>query len=93
MLIQGTLRSSSDSSPIAGAIISSSLDSQTAISDGNGQFTLAPRVTGDISDIPYALIVNTPGFETYSETRFWGNQPLPELLFLDPAPDPGAPQL
>jgi hypothetical protein len=84
--IWGTVRNELEFAPVSGAVVSTSLDGQTAITDANGDFILAAQAEGDFSGVPYTVTVTADGFEPWTETRDWGNFPLYEFFILTPRP-------
>ncbi len=60
------------SQPIQGAVVSTSLDSRTAVTDAAGSFRLETATAG-VQD--YTLTITASGCQTYSNTARWGNHP------------------
>jgi hypothetical protein len=63
------------STPVAGAVVSTSLDAATATTDASGHFdlkTLTPRNTLTACQ-RYTLTITAAGHPTYSVTGAWGN--------------------
>lgn len=61
--------------PVAGAVVSTSLDSATATTDASGRFRLVTK-TGPAKDYgckPYTLTITAPGHPTYTMTGSWGS--------------------
>jgi hypothetical protein len=61
--------------PVAGAVVSTSLDSATATTDASGHFKLVTK-TGPAKDYgckPYTLTITAPGRPTYTMTGSWGS--------------------
>jgi len=58
------------SNPVAGALVSTSLDSTTATTDGEGRFRLSTR--GERSDLCITLTITASGLPTYSLPSRWG---------------------
>lgn len=57
--------------PVVGAVVSTSLDSNTALSDGGGFFNLKTN-TAVAKDGCYTIIITGSGFPTYSVQGTWG---------------------
>ena len=55
--IEGTVISEIGATPIAGAVIGTSIDGQTATTDGSGSFRLETVATGDWCCTPYTITV------------------------------------
>ena len=66
-------RGSNLGSPISGAIVSTSLDSRTAITDGAGHFFLQTDTGGNVQ--VYRLTITAAGCQTYSNESRWGAKP------------------
>jgi hypothetical protein len=56
--------------PVAGAVISTSLDSATATSDGSGNFVL--RTTRGSGGQAFQLRISAAGYPTYDRSGCWG---------------------
>ena len=59
---------------ISGAVVSTSLDSETATTDASGKFFLQTSTKGDYSSTPYTVNVSAEGYETESLTLAWGDR-------------------
>ena len=69
--------------PIAGAVVGTSVSSQTATTDGAGHFFLDTGVRGDqYGREPYTVTVVAAGCQNYSVARSWGNAPRNQTLTL-----------
>jgi hypothetical protein len=70
--------------PIPGAVVSTSLDSQTAVTDAAGYFELRSGST-----VPgcqeYTIIITAGGHPTFSVTGVWGARPRDQVFGLSPA--------
>ncbi len=82
--LQGTVRNSSNSNPIAGATVSTTLSGATAVTDGNGKFFLQTDVTSSSFNMNYGVTVNKTGFNTYSQNSNWGDRPRNLNISLNP---------
>ena len=82
--IEGTVISTIGTTPIAGAVIGTSIDGQTATTDGTGSFRLETVATGDWCCTPYTITVSATGFETFSQSDVWGQHPVGHEYFLVP---------
>jgi hypothetical protein len=58
--------------PVAGAVISTSLDSATTVSDGDGNFVLRTSTTADGQR--FALKISAAGYPTYDRLGCWGGR-------------------
>ena len=84
--IEGTVISEIGATPIAGAVIGTSIDGQTATTDGSGSFRLETVATGDWCCTPYTITVTASGFVTFSQSDVWGQHPLGHEYSLVPIP-------
>ncbi len=82
--LQGTVRNSSNSNPIAGAIVTTSLDGSQAVTDSNGNFFLQTGTIRSGMDQNYTVNVNKAGFNNYSQNANWGDRPRNLQIFLNP---------
>ena len=57
--------------PVAGAVVSTSLDSVTATTDGGGFFLLVTNTPKGVC--PYTITIRAAGYPTYSVTGGWGD--------------------
>lgn len=76
--------------PVAGAVVSTSLDAQTGTTDSNGHFFLVTRAVGNHSSTPYTITIAAAGFQTFSGTNSWGDSPWHQAFDLSPT-TPSAP--
>lgn len=74
------------SGPVAGAVLSTSLDSVTATTDASGNFTLITQTRRQKCQ-PYTVTIRAAGFPTYSVLGTWA--PTGQLFALNP-PTPSA---
>lgn len=70
------------SPPIADAIVSSSLDSATAVTDGGGNFHLVTRTSLENSGIGFTLTITAPGYPTYRLCAGWAGRSDPYTFAL-----------
>jgi len=82
--LQGTVRNSSNSNPIAGAIVTTSLDGSQAVTDSNGNFFLQTGTIRSGMDQNYTVNVNKAGFNTFSQNSNWGDRPRNLNISLNP---------
>ena len=61
--------------PIQGAVVSTSLDSQTAVTDANGYFFLQTNTPADYCCTAYTITITADGYSTFSQADIWGNHP------------------
>lgn len=69
--------------PIPGAVVSTSLDSQTAVTDANGCFFLQTNTPATYSNTPYTITIIAPGYPTFSQTWVWGDHPVNQVFYLN----------
>lgn len=73
--ISGYVQNIYNKDRIAGAIVSTSLDSVTATTDYYGFFSLYTDTRPPNSlDIPYTINISASGYEQFSINKIWGNQ-------------------
>jgi len=84
--IQGTVLHSDDITPIAGALVATSLDGNTATTDANGSFFLQTDTTRPPNQAPYSIIITRTGFQDFNENSNWGDQPRNNEFYLQPLP-------
>jgi len=82
--LQGTIRNSSNSNPIAGAIVTTSLDGSQAVTDSNGNFFLQTGTIRSGMNQNYTVNVNKAGFNNYSQSANWGDRPRNLNISLNP---------
>jgi hypothetical protein len=58
--------------PVEGAIVSTSIDDVTAVTDVDGAFTLETDVRGDYCCDPYTISVSALDYQFWSESAIWG---------------------
>jgi hypothetical protein len=74
-------------SPISGAVIGTSLDGQTAVTDGTGYFELKSGARPDSCEM-YTITIHATGYANYAITRPWGLHATDQLFGLSrPFPD------
>ena len=59
--------------PVAGAVVSTSLDSRTAVTDTNGAFDLLTNTTNLVGGRCFRLMITAPGFPPYSSDGWIGS--------------------
>jgi len=84
--IQGHVRRQDNNAPIAGAVVSTSLDGRTATTAADGSFFLQTQAVGDYSTTPYTITVTKSGFTTYNVNLVWGNRPRNQQFHLTASP-------
>ncbi|MBW2738280.1 MAG: hypothetical protein JRE64_05400 [Deltaproteobacteria bacterium] len=67
-------------SPVQGAVVSTSLDSQTATTDANGHFFLQTNTLAEYSSTPYTITISASGYQTYSVEHTWGDHPVDQVF-------------
>ena len=69
--------------PVAGAVVSTSIDSQTAVTDASGHFDLKSNATFD-ECANYMITITATGFPTYSGAGKWGIHAPRQVFGLSP---------
>ncbi len=82
--IHGTVTSQGTGLPIAGAVVSTSLDGRTTTTDSSGQFFLQTMTLANYSNTPYQVTITKSGFQNYSQNHTWGDQPRNLFFQLNP---------
>jgi hypothetical protein len=75
--------------PIAGAVVSTSLDSATATTGGDGRFRLVTQTPSRISCQTFTVTITAVGWPTYSATDHFDNRNSPDdmqFCFIPPRP-------
>ncbi len=67
---------------IQGAIVGTSLDTLTAITDAGGNFQLKTNTPAHYSNTPYTIIINASGYKTGGGTWTWGDHPANQVFCL-----------
>lgn len=62
--------------PVAGAVVGTSLDGQTTITDTNGNFFLQTDTSGDYSSKPYTITIKIGSNTTSLGPHSWGDHPV-----------------
>jgi hypothetical protein len=70
--------------PVAGAVVSTSLDSHTATTDAAGGFDLQTGTTATTSSQCYTITITFPGLPTYSVHGLWGTQATNQVFVMSP---------
>jgi len=70
--------------PIAGAVISTSLDAVTATTDASGYFSLVTNTAANYSATPYTVTVAAAGYLAGGGTGTWGDHPTNQVFTLAP---------
>ena len=86
VLIEGRVFRRDTQIPIPGAMVSTSLDSETATTDEGGRFCLVTKTFPHFCCTPYTITISASGFETFSGTGIWGDHPTGQEFFLTPIP-------
>lgn len=82
--IEGNVYASAGrTTPIAGAVVSTSLDSQTATTDANGHFFLQTKTPANYSITKYTITVTKTGYATFSQLWTWGDHPVGQTFNFD----------
>lgn len=84
MYIEGHVYAAGTSnSPVQGAVVSTSLDSQTATTDANGHFFLQTNTLAEYSSTPYTITISASGYQTYSVEHTWGDHPVDQVFIIN----------
>jgi hypothetical protein len=75
--------------PVAGAVVSTSLDSHTATTDAAGGFDLQTGTTATTSTQCFTITITSPGLPTYSVHGLWGAQVTNQIFVMSP-PSPSS---
>ena len=72
---------------VSGAVVSTSLDAETAVTDAAGHFELKSGSTPDVCE-KFTIMISANGYPTYAVTRMWGFRSRDQLFGLaPPSPD------
>jgi hypothetical protein len=82
--IQGMVVNANNNSPIAGATVSTSLDSNTTVTDADGLFFLQTGHADPSGETNYSIQVVKAGYQTLINDWNWGNQPRNQWFGLQP---------
>ena len=69
--------------PIAGAVVATSLDAQTATTDASGHFSLQTTTAANYSTTPYTITITKGGYPTFSQLWNWGDHPTGQVFNLN----------
>ncbi|MDL1964330.1 MAG: hypothetical protein LWW98_08375 [Deltaproteobacteria bacterium] len=81
--IEGHVYKAGTTIPVQGAVVSTSLDLQTAVTDANGHFFLQTNTLTGYSSTPYTITILASGYLTYSETHTWGDHPINQVFYVN----------
>lgn len=82
--IEGSVYASAGhTTPIAGAVVSTDLDSQTATTDASGHFFLQTTTPANYSTTPYTISITKSGYPDFSQTWNWGDHPAGQTFNMD----------
>jgi len=79
--IEGYVRDASGT-PVAGAVVGTSLDTVTAQTDASGHFSLQTNTAANYSTTPYTITITKAGYTTFSQSWNWGDHPMGQLFKL-----------
>ena len=82
--LQGTVKRRAYNTPVAGAVVGTSLDGTTVTTGADGTFFLQTNTALDDGMDPYELRVSAPGFDPFVENRSWGTRPRGLEIWLGP---------
>jgi hypothetical protein len=83
----GDLAPDTYANPVSGAVVSTSLDSATTVTDGNGNFALRTR-TRPGSGQAFALRITSASYPTYDRTGCWSGGPAYKIALTWTLSDP-----
>ena len=70
--------------PVAGAIVSSSLDGATSTTDANGKFDLKTTTVLSGNCVPYTVTISSGGSVVFTLAAAWGASAVNEQIILFP---------
>lgn len=73
-----------NSAPIAGAILGTSLDSATTVTDAAGHFRLVTATAAHYCCTPYTIYISAAGYQSFAGTWSWGDYPVDQVFQLTP---------
>lgn len=82
--VQGAVYQSGGMTPIAGALVATSLDGNTATTDSNGNFFLQTDTVRPPAQPPYSIIITKAGFQSFNQNQDWGDMPHNQEFHLQP---------
>lgn len=80
--IEGHVYATGTTVPIAGAVVSTSLDGQIATTDANGYFFLQTGVVANYSTTPYTISITATGLTPFSLSWNWGDHPINQIFHM-----------
>lgn len=82
--IEGHVYIAQSQTPIVGAFIATSLDGQTAQTDGSGYFLLKTNTKGrgNYANKPYTIAISAPGYVSFNQNHIWGDNPTNQVFSL-----------
>lgn len=82
--IHGYVRNARNNMPVKGAVVSTSLDPSTAVTEADGSFFLQTTIPSGMGNQMYTITIQATGFFNYSSTTIWGDQPRNQQFYLTP---------
>lgn len=80
--IEGKVYIEGTTTPIAGAVVSTSLDGLTATTDAAGNFRLASKSPVSGGNASYTISISASGYQTFSKPHTWGDHPVGQSFYL-----------
>lgn len=80
--IEGKVYIEGTTTPIAGAVVSTSLDGQTATTDAAGNFRLVSKSPVSGGNASYTISISASGYQTFSKPHTWGDHPAGQSFYL-----------
>lgn len=89
VVIDGHVYGSNFNNPVSGAVVSTSLDSQTATTDLTGHFSLQTQTQTGTNGGCYTIKIVASGYPTFSVLGQWGDNPTNQTFILNNPAGPG----
>lgn len=83
--LEGTIYIKGTTTPLQGALVSTSLDGQTAVTDASGHFLLKTGVAASGSTTPYTLKISASGYLALSLANTVGDHLSGQVYYLAPS--------
>lgn len=84
--MEGNVYIEGTTTPIVGAVISTSLDTQTATTDAAGNFKLSSKSPVSGGSAVYTVNIKANGYQPFSKSFAWGDHPAGQKFYLKPTP-------
>ena len=80
--IEGRVYIEGTATPIQGAVVSTSLDSQKVTTNSTGYFFLQTNTPANYSSTPYTITISFPNYGTFNQSWVWGDHPRAQTFYL-----------